>query len=159
MDENTMRLWLKDHQDTTKKLAQQQAMAFQVQLDALRAELQVTRRLLQNRQGAGVKKGRSYRGLCGRTFCGLLVSTSKNHFGPLKYEDLREALSKLLWVRLRIINLLVSKPTTLGDAFSLARITRARLEDQAALTFVTIAKPSSNIGNQRQLTPRLGGLQ
>ncbi|GJR03617.1 hypothetical protein Tco_0526601 [Tanacetum coccineum] len=49
MDENTICLLLKDHQDTMEKLAQQQAMA-------LRAELQATRGLLQNRQGAGVIK-------------------------------------------------------------------------------------------------------
>ncbi|GJY77843.1 retrotransposon-related protein [Tanacetum coccineum] len=53
--------------------------------------------------------------------------------------------------------LLVSKPTTLGDAFSLARITKARLEDQSAPASVTTAKPFSNVGNQRQSTPRLGG--
>ncbi|GKC41200.1 hypothetical protein Tco_1058922 [Tanacetum coccineum] len=50
--------------------------------------------------------------------------------------------------------LLVSKPTTLGDAFSLASITEARLEDQSAPAPVTMAKPFSNVGNQRQSTPQ-----
>nr|GEY81384.1 hypothetical protein [Tanacetum cinerariifolium] len=53
--------------------------------------------------------------------------------------------------------LLVSKPTTLGDAFSLACITKARLEDQSAPAPVTTAKPFSNVRNQRQSTPSLGG--
>ncbi|GJU90377.1 AIG1-like protein [Tanacetum coccineum] len=38
MDENTVRLWLKDHQDAADKLARQQAEAFQLQLDTLCAE-------------------------------------------------------------------------------------------------------------------------
>ncbi|GKC30855.1 ty3-gypsy retrotransposon protein, partial [Tanacetum coccineum] len=41
MDENTIRLWLKQQQDAAEKLAQQQAAAFQLQFDALREELQV----------------------------------------------------------------------------------------------------------------------
>ncbi|GJW06310.1 hypothetical protein Tco_1568733 [Tanacetum coccineum] len=53
MDENTVRLWLKDHQDVAEKLVQQQAEAFQLQLDTLRTELQATRGLLQIRQGGG----------------------------------------------------------------------------------------------------------
>ncbi|GJZ25898.1 RNA-directed DNA polymerase, eukaryota, reverse transcriptase zinc-binding domain protein [Tanacetum coccineum] len=44
-----------------------------------------------------------------------------------------------------------------GDAFSLARITEARLEDQSALASITTAKRFPNVGNQRQSTPRLGG--
>ncbi|GJW38484.1 F-box/kelch-repeat protein SKIP30 [Tanacetum coccineum] len=43
MDENTVRLWLKDHQDASEKLVRQQAEAFQLQLDTLRTELQATR--------------------------------------------------------------------------------------------------------------------
>ncbi|GJY11691.1 ty3-gypsy retrotransposon protein [Tanacetum coccineum] len=44
--------------------------------------------------------------------------------------------------------LLVSKPTTLGDAFSLARVTEARFEDQgmAPALLPTPPKPSSNAG-------------
>ncbi|GKF85346.1 hypothetical protein Tco_0253173, partial [Tanacetum coccineum] len=53
MDENAICLLLKDHQDVMEKLAQQQAVAFHALFDTLRAELQATRGLLQNRQGAG----------------------------------------------------------------------------------------------------------
>ncbi|GKC18558.1 hypothetical protein Tco_1020708 [Tanacetum coccineum] len=195
MDENTVRLWLKDHQDTVEKLAQQQAATFQAEFDTLRVELQATRGLLQNRQGPGVIKGRCYRDLCGWTFpnfresiqkarslplmntshclilplinvCGLFEESVKNRFGPSKYEDPQGALSKLLQLGTvedyhrefeKLMNrvtdipdsllisfyisglklhlqreLLVSKPTTLGDVFSLARTTEARLDDQAA---------------------------
>ncbi|GJW97926.1 ty3-gypsy retrotransposon protein [Tanacetum coccineum] len=55
------------------------------------------------------------------------------------------------------LELLVAKPTTLGGAFSLERITKARLQDQSAPSPVTTAKPFSNVGNQRQSTPHLGG--
>ncbi|GKE39984.1 retrotransposon-related protein [Tanacetum coccineum] len=55
--------------------------------------------------------------------------------------------------------LLVPKPTTLGDAFSLAHLTKARLEDKSAPTSVTVTKPISNVGNQRQSSPRLWELQ
>nr|GEV23654.1 hypothetical protein [Tanacetum cinerariifolium] len=137
-----------DHQDVMEKLAQQQDAAFQALFDTLRAKLQATRGLLQNRQGAGVINVRYYRDLCGWMFLNFretiqidgsfpLMNTShclilplinvfilciltavewfhwmsmnglittwakfeesvKNHFGPLKYEDLRGALSKLL---------------------------------------------------------------
>ncbi|GJR60242.1 hypothetical protein Tco_1502404 [Tanacetum coccineum] len=53
MDENTVHLWLKDHQDAAEKLVWQQAEAFQLQLDTLRVELQATRGLFQNQQGGG----------------------------------------------------------------------------------------------------------
>ncbi|GKE17694.1 hypothetical protein Tco_1425271, partial [Tanacetum coccineum] len=45
MDENTVRLWLKNHKDTVKKLAQQQqqATAFQAQFDTLRAARAATK--------------------------------------------------------------------------------------------------------------------
>ncbi|GJV49362.1 hypothetical protein Tco_1439574, partial [Tanacetum coccineum] len=58
------------------------------------------------------------------------VESVKSRFGPSKYEDPQGALSKLLQ-----LGILVSRPTTLGDAFALARVTDARLEGQtAALT-------------------------
>ncbi|GKE69086.1 ty3-gypsy retrotransposon protein, partial [Tanacetum coccineum] len=41
---------------------------------------------------------------------------------------------------------LVSRPTTLGDAFSLALITEARLDDQAALVAGTMTKTFGNNG-------------
>ncbi|GKC66685.1 hypothetical protein Tco_1099283 [Tanacetum coccineum] len=74
MHENTVCLWLKDHQDVMEKLAQQQAAAFQALFDTLRAKLQETRRLLQNQFEESVK----------------------NRFGPSKYEDSKGALLKLL---------------------------------------------------------------
>nr|GEX87363.1 retrotransposon protein, putative, Ty3-gypsy subclass [Tanacetum cinerariifolium] len=57
MVKNTVRLWLKDHQDVMEKLAQKQAAAFQSQFDTLRAELQATPGLLQYRQGGGGEVG------------------------------------------------------------------------------------------------------
>ncbi|GKF15004.1 hypothetical protein Tco_0056466 [Tanacetum coccineum] len=62
----------------------------------------------------------------------------KNRFGPSKYEDPQGALSKLLQLGTvedcqrefeKLMNkFLVSRPTTLGDAFSLARITEVHFE-------------------------------
>nr|GEX95459.1 clathrin interactor EPSIN 1-like [Tanacetum cinerariifolium] len=55
----------------------------------------------------------------------------KYRFGPSKYEDPQGALSKLLQLGLKLNlqhELLVSRPTTLGDAFSLACITESRFE-------------------------------
>nr|GEZ72053.1 prolyl oligopeptidase family protein [Tanacetum cinerariifolium] len=49
----------------------------------------------------------------------------KNRYGPSMYEDPQGALSK---------ELLVSKPTTLDVAFTLARIMKARLEDQGTVS-------------------------
>ncbi|GKD92735.1 hypothetical protein Tco_1372572 [Tanacetum coccineum] len=51
------RLWLKDHQDAMEKLARQQVVTFQALFDTLRAELQATRGLLQNRQAGGDDQG------------------------------------------------------------------------------------------------------
>ncbi|GJT82927.1 hypothetical protein Tco_1057269 [Tanacetum coccineum] len=52
--------------------------------------------------------------------------------------------------------LLVLKPTTLGDAFSLAHIIEARLDDQAAPATVQESKTVTSFGNQKQATPRVG---
>nr|GEZ32232.1 retrotransposon-related protein [Tanacetum cinerariifolium]GEZ48312.1 retrotransposon-related protein [Tanacetum cinerariifolium]GEZ48333.1 retrotransposon-related protein [Tanacetum cinerariifolium] len=70
---------------------------------------------------------------------GFLESV-RNRFGPCKYEDPQGALSKCLqtgtvaqYQSLKPAlqkELLVSKPTTLGDAFSFTRVIEARLEDQ-----------------------------
>nr|GEU98381.1 harbinger transposase-derived nuclease domain-containing protein [Tanacetum cinerariifolium] len=57
MDDNTVRLWLKDHQDAAEKLVWQQAKAFQLQSDTLCSELQETRGLFQNRQRGGDDQG------------------------------------------------------------------------------------------------------
>ncbi|GJW16251.1 hypothetical protein Tco_0020384 [Tanacetum coccineum] len=215
MDENMIRLLLKDQADAAEKQAQQQVAAFQMQFDVLRAELQATRGLLQTRyEGGGdlgsmlprsmrldVPKfngadpeswifsiteyfvllntptadgGRVQLGRCG---CRMVlvddkewlitdrdrfVESVKSHFGPSKYEDPQGALLKLLQLGAveyyqrefeKLLNrvmdisdsllisfyisglklnlqheLLVSRPTTLGDAFSLAHIIEARFE-------------------------------
>ncbi|GJX09473.1 ty3-gypsy retrotransposon protein [Tanacetum coccineum] len=52
--------------------------------------------------------------------------------------------------------LLVAKPTTLGDAFALARVTEARLDDQVASMSVTAPKAVTSSGGQRQPNPRFG---
>ena len=57
LDEQTVRLWLKDHQDAAQRLAEQQNAAFQEQFNALRAELQTATNLLQSRHGGGVDPG------------------------------------------------------------------------------------------------------
>ncbi|GJS47937.1 retrotransposon-related protein [Tanacetum coccineum] len=50
--------------------------------------------------------------------------------------------------------LLIAKPTTLGDAFSLARITEARLEDQPP-TSAPATKTIASVITQKQSTPRV----
>nr|KAJ0215461.1 hypothetical protein LSAT_V11C300103580 [Lactuca sativa] len=104
------------------------------------------------------------------------IASVWNQFGPSKYEDPQEALSKLLQTDTvahyqgefeKLMNrvtddsetllisfyisglkptiqreLLVSRPTTLDDAFARARITEARFSDQWATS--TPAKPSSS---------------
>ncbi|GKD64808.1 F-box/kelch-repeat protein SKIP30, partial [Tanacetum coccineum] len=124
MDENTVRLWLKDHQDASEKLVRQQAEAFQLQLDTLRTELQATRgddpdrwifaiteyfsllntpadqhlRIMEfNLEGAAAEWFRwmSRNGLI--TTWARFEESVKNRFRPSKYEDPRGgALSKLL---------------------------------------------------------------
>ncbi|GJU13292.1 hypothetical protein Tco_1135688 [Tanacetum coccineum] len=70
--------------------------------------------------------------------------SARNCFGPSEYEDPKGALSKLLQLGTR--EFLVSRPTTMGDAFSLSLITKARLDDQAAPVAGTTAKTFSNSG-------------
>ncbi|PWA58030.1 hypothetical protein CTI12_AA406450 [Artemisia annua] len=242
MDENTIRLWLKEQQDAAEKLAQQQAAAFQLQFEALRAELQETKGLLQVRHGGGGEPGlpRSMRldvpkftgidpeswlfsineyfsllntpadqrlrivgfnleGAAAEWFCwmtrnGLITDWArfeesvKNRFGPSKYEDPQGALSKLLQTGTvaayqaefeklmnRVTNisetllisfyisglklylqreLLVSKPTTLGDAFSLSRVTEARFDDQGMASGIPKVTSSTGGGSQySRVTP------
>ena len=54
--------------------------------------------------------------------------------------------------------LLISKPTTLGDAFSLARITEDRLEDQGTPASVMASKVTTTVGGQKQSQPGFGGV-
>ncbi|GJU27631.1 ty3-gypsy retrotransposon protein [Tanacetum coccineum] len=171
MDENMIWLLLKDQTDTAEKKAQQQAVAFQMQFDALCAELQATRGLLQTLYGGDGDFGSSYHrlkvvgfnleGVAAEWFWwmtrnGLIIDWDKfvesirNRFWPSKYEDPQRALSKLLQLGTmedhqcefqKLMNrvtdildsllisfyisglklnlqheLLVSRPTTLGDA-------------------------------------------
>nr|GEX87399.1 hypothetical protein [Tanacetum cinerariifolium] len=192
MNEQTIRGWLKDHQNATEKRVQQQ-------LEALRTELQAAGGLLQTRHGGSGDQGallprsmrldvpkfsgrsRELEGAAAEWFRWMtqnrLITTwdgfeesVKNRFGPSKYEDPQGALSKVLQLESLLVffyvsglklhiqrELLVSRPTTLGDAFALDRITDARLEDQAAPVTRTITKPMTSVGTQRQVVPRLGG--
>ncbi|GJX77412.1 retrotransposon-related protein [Tanacetum coccineum] len=190
MDENTIRLWLKQQQDATEKLAQQQAAAFQLQFDALREELQAARGLLQARHGGGGEPGlpRSMRldvpkftdvdpeswvaaeWFRWMTRNGLITDWArfeesvKNHFGPSKYEDLVTDISKTLLIYFYISGLklslhrelLVSKPTTLGDAFSLSRVTEARLGDQTLATIVPKVNHRSG-SHKLPVAPKVAG--
>nr|GEX26562.1 hypothetical protein [Tanacetum cinerariifolium] len=161
MDETTVRLWLKDHQDAAEKLARQQAKAFQLQLDTLRAELQATRGLFQNRHGGGGDQllPRSMR-LDVLMFSGddperLIFAITKSakalskllqlgavedyqqEFEKLtnRVTDIQESLLISFYISGLKLNLqhelLVSRPTTLSDAFSLARVIEARFEATA----------------------------
>nr|GEY10749.1 Ty3/gypsy retrotransposon protein [Tanacetum cinerariifolium] len=58
------------------------------------------------------------------------VESVRNRFWPCSYDDPQGDLSKLLQTG-TVAQYQMSKPTSLGDAFSLARVTEARLEDQA----------------------------
>nr|GEV77879.1 prolyl oligopeptidase family protein [Tanacetum cinerariifolium] len=150
MDENTVRLWLKDHQDAVEKLAQQQPAAFQTQFETLRTGLQVTRGLLQNRQrGGGDQVALLPRSMrldvpkfsrvdperwifAINKYFSLLNTLADQH---LRIMDFKCGCGMVLvddkeWFDHYLVQweLLVSKPTTLGDVFSLARITEARFE-------------------------------
>ncbi|GJZ84443.1 ty3-gypsy retrotransposon protein [Tanacetum coccineum] len=58
----------------------------------------------------------------------MFEESVKNRFGPSKYEERKGRCRNCCNLR----ELLVSRPATLGDAFALAQITEARLEDQTA---------------------------
>ncbi|GJW03015.1 ty3-gypsy retrotransposon protein [Tanacetum coccineum] len=139
MDENTVRGWLKDHKNDLETLVHQQAVASQSQYKALRSELrEMLRSELQE----------------------MFEESIKNSFGPSKYEDPQGALLKLLQLGLKLHiqrELLVSRQALLRDAFVLARITEARLEDQTALTTGTITKLATSMGTQKPAVPRLRG--
>ncbi|GJU25681.1 ty3-gypsy retrotransposon protein [Tanacetum coccineum] len=205
MDEATMRLLLQEHQ-ASEQLAQQQAVAFQRQLDALvdpeswlfsineyftLPNTPADQRLCIvgfNLEGATVEWFRwmSWNGLI--TDWARFEDSVKNYFGPSKYEDPQGALSKLFQLGSvedyqnefeklmnRVVDipetllisfyisglklsiqreLLVAKPVTLGDAFSLSRVTVARLNDQASTSFVP--KSSNTSGESLLQRPTLG---
>nr|GEX57869.1 putative lysine-specific demethylase JMJ16 [Tanacetum cinerariifolium] len=209
MDENTVRLWLKEQQDAVEKLAQQQATAFQLQFDALRAELHATGGLHQGRHGGGGEPGlpRSMR-LDVSKFTGVdperwlfsineyfslpntpadqrlrivgcnleeaatewfrwmtrngLVTdwarfeeSVKNRFGPSKVTGISETLLISFYIsglKLSLQHeLLVLNPTTLGHAFSLSRVTKARLDDET--TPAVVPKVASHGGGSLYQRP------
>ncbi|GJR96491.1 ty3-gypsy retrotransposon protein [Tanacetum coccineum] len=254
MDEQMVRGWLKEQQDRAETLAQQQAAAFQLQVDTLRAELQATRGLLIGKPpgGGGGGGGGGDQGLLPRSmrldvpkFTGAdpdawlfaiqeyftllnapadqrlrivgfnlegaaaewfrwmsrnglitdwerFVENVRDRFGPSKFEDPQGALSKLLQLGTvedyqrdfeKLMNrvtdipesllisfyisglklhlqreLLVAKPTTLGDAFALARVTEARLDDQASAMSGTATKAGTSSGGSRFSNARSVGV-
>nr|GEY41620.1 hypothetical protein [Tanacetum cinerariifolium] len=117
MDEATMRLLLQEQHQASEQLVQHQAVEFQRQLDALQEELQTTRMLIQ-------------------------VEDYQNEFEKLMNPvvDIPETILISFYISgLKLLikrELLVAKPVTLGDAFSLSRVTVARLDDQTSILFV-----------------------
>ncbi|GJS07496.1 retrotransposon-related protein [Tanacetum coccineum] len=142
-----------------------QSDTLQAQIAALQADLQATKGLIQARHnGDGgetvspiprsmkldVPKGTRNKLIT--TWDGFLESV-QNRFGPCKYEDPQGALSKLLQKGTR--ELLVSKPASFGDAFSLARVTKARLDYQVTLTTSNRLVSSSRVQTPKPMTPRV----
>nr|GEY28867.1 retrovirus-related Pol polyprotein from transposon opus [Tanacetum cinerariifolium] len=71
----------------------------------------------------------------------------RNRFGPCKYEDPQGALSMMA----KYQELLVSKPTSLGDTFALVTVTKARLDDQQVSIVsqaITVASRGASKGTQ-----------
>ncbi|GKA43575.1 reverse transcriptase [Tanacetum coccineum] len=126
-DAEEIRLLLKE-QATTQ---QQQADAFHDQVAALYAELQATRTLIQSRQGGMGDMGspipRSMR-LDVPKFFGN--DPDINAWGTDISADLLITFYVSGLKPSLQCELLVVKPTSLGDDFSLVRVTEARLEDQ-----------------------------
>nr|GEW31144.1 hypothetical protein [Tanacetum cinerariifolium] len=178
---------MKEQQDRAEKMAQQQqqqAVAFQAQFEALRAELQASLGQLKGNQDVTAIKGAAAEWFQWMSRNGLITYWERfkesvmNHFGPSKYEDPQGALLKLLQlgtveeyqgefekVMYRVMDipdslfipyyiyglklhlqreLLVSKPTTLGDVFSLARIIEVCFDDQLASVVETSAGLEAN---------------
>nr|GEX28883.1 hypothetical protein [Tanacetum cinerariifolium] len=83
------------------------------------------------------------------------VESVKSRFEPSKYEDPQGALLKLLQLGTvedyQREELLVSKPTTLGDTFAFARNTEAPLEGHAAILTSTTTKTVADVTPQRHV--------
>ncbi|GJU62370.1 hypothetical protein Tco_1244205 [Tanacetum coccineum] len=108
-----IRLLLRDQAAAHK----QQSKVFQVQMAVLQAELQATKGLIQaGRYGGGGQTASPIPRSMGSTYLRLLISFYVSGLKPA-----------IQW------ELLVLKPTSLGDAFSLARVTEARLGDQVEM--------------------------
>nr|GEV94572.1 hypothetical protein [Tanacetum cinerariifolium] len=162
MNADEIRLLLKEQAMTN----QQQADALQAQLVELQIELQATKTLLQTCQGGGGDAG-SMLSRSMQLDVPKFSDSVKNRFGPSKYEDPHGALSKLY---IREIDYLVlcfgaktkpttginvGKPTNLGDAFALARVTEARLDDQRVLLVGQTTTVASGGGSQRTQSSRV----
>ncbi|GJW16245.1 hypothetical protein Tco_0020378 [Tanacetum coccineum] len=125
MDENMIRLLLKDQADTG-----------------------TTTNLLWGRSRSAVEGGRVQLRRCGYR----MVSVDDKEWVNYRLGQICRK-----WLKLNLQReLLVSKPTTLSDAFSLALIIKARLDDQAAPVTIQASKIVTNFWNQKQATPRVG---
>nr|GEW01841.1 reverse transcriptase [Tanacetum cinerariifolium] len=125
MDENMIRLLLKEQHDAAERLAQLQAAAFQAQIEALRGELQVATGRLKivgfNLEGAAAEWFRWM------SRNGLITDWPR-------VTDISEALLISFYISGMKLSLqrelLVSKPTNLGHAFALESVTEVRMKDQ-----------------------------
>ncbi|GJT61124.1 hypothetical protein Tco_1004657 [Tanacetum coccineum] len=158
---DAIRVLLKEQVASHKQLAE----AFQAQMAALQAELQVTKKIVQAaRHGGGggdnlsLTLPRSIR-LDAPTFSGTDLDSWK--FAITEYFALLNTpVDQWLCVR----ELLVSKPTSLGDAFALAHVMEARLDDQGVNTNIiklksthasqTLTKPTPRFDAPRQENPK-----
>nr|GEX98688.1 prolyl oligopeptidase family protein [Tanacetum cinerariifolium] len=201
MDDNTIRLWLTGQQDAAKRLAQHQAAAFQTQIEALRAELQVATGVLQTWHGGGSDQGSllpRFKRLDVPKFSGVdpeswlfsineyftLLNTPADQrlrivgFNPEgaaaewfcwmtrnglitdwpRVTDISETLLISFYISgLKLPlqrELLVSKPTTPGDAFALACVTEARLDDQGTVA-VALRLPVPAAGHNTNVQDQL----
>nr|GEU86582.1 reverse transcriptase [Tanacetum cinerariifolium] len=154
MDADEIRLLLKD-QATAH---QQQTEALQAQLAALQADLQSTKLLRIKVVGFNLEGDAAewFRWMTRNKListCEGFVESVRNRFGSCKVTNISEDLLISFYISGLKPNLqrelLVSKPTSLGDAFSLARVTKARLEDQCTSSITTKATRSSS-GTQYQ---------
>nr|GEW09675.1 RNA-directed DNA polymerase [Tanacetum cinerariifolium] len=141
MAENTVMLWLKDHQEAMEKLTQEPVATFQAQFDTLRAELQATPGLLQYRQGGGGEEGL----LLPRSMCLDVLKFSGDNpekwiFAITEYFSLFNTPADQ---RLQIVgfNLGGINAYNFRRAFSLACITEARYEDERPT--IAIVKPNN----------------
>ncbi|GJX18778.1 ty3-gypsy retrotransposon protein [Tanacetum coccineum] len=162
MDENTFCGWLKDHKNDVETLAHQQAAASQSQYEALRSELPETfEERVKNRFGPS--KYEDPQGALSKLLQLGTMEEYQREFEKLmnRVTDIPETLLISFYVpglKLHIQReLLVSRPASLRDAFALARITEARLEDQTTPATGTITKPATSMGTQKPVVPRLGG--
>nr|GEV89826.1 hypothetical protein [Tanacetum cinerariifolium] len=84
-----------------------------------------------------------------------LKGSVQNRFGPSKYEDLQGALSCCTQGLKPTIQreLLISKPTSLGNAFGLARVTEARFADHWSTPAVATMRGANTVNQTPTLLP------